>query len=515
MATQFSYKIPEQGSFRGNFIIPIIAIWAVVIVAVIAFIWIDNDLGTAMRGFYLLPWTLLAGVCVLAPSAYLLYVGKFDLFHPLVFAAWSYIFPAFVLGGVIIAFDWVDPFFMSFIDNPQYNLPLTLVYISVGFLSLTAGFFLPVGKLLSDVVEPRLPKWRWKPEQVWLPGVLLLIFGVAFNILGFIQGLLGFQRNFEINIFDGLLFFIMTVLAEGTVLLWLAVFAAKQRNLVFYLIIGILIVFLPLRMAVVGSRGSLILGLLPIAYAFVASGRKLKLSTAALFMVVGLLAVIVGVIYGTTFRNVKGSEERIGAGDYFGQVLVTVDYLSVADPAVIAEQSAAALAARVENLSSVAVVVANYEQLAPYEASYGLENNILNDLYTSFIPRFIWKEKPPTSDPRAYSDLYFNFGENSFAISPFGDLLRNFGPIGVPLGMLVLGIYLRFIYAALIDTPNPALWKKVAYFALLTIVSYESFYATIFPSVLRLLFVLAISLAFVNLFARRSAVKATPVLLRA
>ena len=92
------------------------------------------------------------------------------------------------------------------------------------------------------------------------------------------------------------------------------------------------------------------------------------------------------------------------------------------------------------------MVVANYEQLAPYEASYGLENNILNDLYTSFIPRFIWNEKPPTSDARAYSDLYFNFGENSFAISPFGDLIRNFGPIGIPLG-----IYCRASLAELMD----------------------------------------------------------------
>jgi hypothetical protein len=199
----------------------------------------------------------------------------------------------------------------------------------------------------------------------------------------------------------------------------------------------------------------------------------------------------------------------MSAGDYFGQVVATVEYLSTEDPAIIVEQSTEALAARVENLSSVGVVVANYEELAPYEASYGIENNILNDLYTSFIPRFVWKEKPPTSDARAYSDLYFNFGENSFAISPFGDLLRNFGPFGVPIGMMILGIYLRFIYAMFIDTPNPAMWKKVAYFSLMTIVSYEAFYGTIFPSVVRLIFVLAVSLSMVNLFARRTGARAT------
>ncbi|MEO8041482.1 MAG: hypothetical protein ABI646_02630 [Acidobacteriota bacterium] len=508
MAIQFPYKIPAGGRDRGNLIVPIVIIWALVIAAIASFIWIDNELGSAMHGFYLLPWSFLAGVCVLSPSVYLLYTGKFDLFHPLVYAAWSYIFPAFVIGGVLIAFGWVNPYLLSFIDDPEYNLPLTLIYISVGFLALSTGFFLPIGKFLSDLIEPRLPLWRWKPEQVWVPGIMLLLMGVAFNALGFIQGLVGYQRNIEVNIFDGLLFFLLSILAEGTVLLWLAVFSTKQRGAMFYSVIVILLIFLPLRMAVLGSRSSLVLGLLPIAFAFLSSGRKLRPRVALVFAVIGLLAVVVGATYGTTFRNIKGSESRMSAGDYFGQVVATVEYLSSEDPAIIVEQSTEALAARVENLSSVGVVVANYKELAPYEASYGIENNILNDLYTSFIPRFVWKEKPPTSDARAYSDLYFNFGENSFAISPFGDLLRNFGPIGVPIGMMILGIYLRLIYATFIDTPNPAMWKKVAYFSLMTIVSYEAFYGTIFPSVVRLVFVLALSLSVVNLFARRTVTRA-------
>lgn len=124
-------------------IVPIVIIMAVVSASVLSFLWIDNDMGTAMHGFYLLPWTALAGVCVLSPTVYLLYVGKFDLFHPLVYGAWVYIFPAFIIGGVLIAFGFVDPYFMAFIDNPQYNLPLTLVYIAVGFLAITAGFFCP------------------------------------------------------------------------------------------------------------------------------------------------------------------------------------------------------------------------------------------------------------------------------------------------------------------------------------------------------------------------------------
>ena len=53
-------------------------------------------------------------------------------------------------------------------------------------------------------------------------------------------------------------------------------------------------------------------------------------------------------------------------------------------------------------LSSLAVVVSNYEALAPYEESYGMDHNIINELSTFFIPRIIWKDKPVSIEPRDY-----------------------------------------------------------------------------------------------------------------
>ena len=487
---------------RQSLLIPILLLWGVAGFITIGLIWVQNDLGHTLKGFYLLPWAVVAGIVVLTPSAYLFYTGRFDPFHPLVFAAWSYIFPAFIIGAVIISFHLVNPYFLTFIDDPEYNLPLSLVYVAIGFIGLTAGYSLPVGRYFANKIEPRLPNWQWEPSRVWLGGILLLLAGIAVNIIGFIQGIMGFQRVTEVGIFDALLFFLVILISEGSVLLWLAVFSVKQKSVVYFSVIALLIAFIPLRMALIGSRSSLVLSFFPIAMAFRYSGRRLGLRNSLVFGGLLAAAICIGVTYGTSFRNIKGSEARMDAGDYIGQIGATLDYLSSEDPMIIIETSAQSLADRVENLSSLAVVVANYERLAPYEASYGLENNILNDTLTSFIPRFVWNDKPSTSDARAYSDLYFNYGENSFAITPFGDLLRNFGPAGVPLGMLVLGIYLRLIYALLIDTQFPAMWKKVAYFSLLTLVSYESFYATIFPSIIRTLAVLGVSLFLVNLIVR-------------
>jgi len=279
----------------------------------------------------------------------------------------------------------------------------------------------------------------------------------------------------------------------------MALFQQKKKTILFYFLAVFLISIIPLRMTLLGSRSALLLSLLPIAMAFFYSGKRLKLSHWVIIASLMLAAAFIGAIYGTAFRNIKGSEARIEAGEYVSQALETFEYLRKENPILILKDGGLALAERVENLSSLAVVVSNYEKLAPYEEAYGLENNIINDLFYTLVPRFIYPEKPTTSDARAYSDLYFNYGDNSFTITPFGDLLRNFGPIGIPLGMFFVGFYLRLIYSTLIDTKHPTMWKKVAYYPLLTVVSYESFYATIFPSAIRTLIVTTISLCIVHL----------------
>lgn len=490
---------------RGRFglLVPVCAVWGLMALFIVGFFWLADERGSVGEQFYLIPWCILATLVLFSPSAYLLYKNKFDLFHPLVFGVWSYIFPAFVLGGVILSFGWSEPYYLTYVENPRYNLPLTLVYVMVGFVGMVVGFALPIGRFISKKLDSFTPSWEWKVDEIWIPGLLLLIAGIGVNILGFVQGLIGFQRVDEIGIFDGFLFFLVILLTEGSFLLWTGIFTTNKKTGLYYLVFIFLLALIPMRMALQGNRGSLLSMVIVIAAAFSYSGRRLKGKHTVIIGIIFVSAIFIGMIYGTAFRSIKGSESRISAGDYFGQVALTVDFLTTKDPGSIIEQSVVTLAERLDNLSALGVAVANYEKLAPYEAGFGIENNIVNDLYTSFIPRFMWSDKPQTSDARAYSDLYFNFSENSFAVTPFGDLLRNFGPIGVPLGMMIIGIYFRIIHSLFIATENRAMWKNAAYFILLTVVSYEGFYATIFPTFVRSVFVLAASLFLVNIIIRQ------------
>jgi hypothetical protein len=290
---------------------------------------------------------------------------------------------------------------------------------------------------------------------------------------------------------------------EGSFLLWLAVFKSQRLTIGHYLAIAAFFLATSMRLALAGGKGSLILSVMVVAMAFMLSGRNFKLKHGAVFAIIGLLALMLGMIYGTTFRNIKGSEERTNLDQYLGYVSTTFDTISSEDATKTLVSGFSTLAERIEIASSLAVVVSNYEKLAPYEASFGMENNIWTYTWTAFIPRFIWADKPVVSDARTYSDLYFNYGENSFAITPMGDLLRNYGPIGIPLGMLLLGFVLRLIYVALIEGQEVTLGRATAFYMLLTSISYEGFYGTILPSLLRIGLVTAVSLLLINILIQR------------
>jgi len=241
-----------------------------------------------------------------------------------------------------------------------------------------------------------------------------------------------------------------------------------------------------------------------IAFAYCLSGRKLSGKQYALGALLVFIALIGGMIYGTTFRSVKESQEQVSIDQYATLVSNTFDKLMDQDPGTILVNGFGALAERIDAVSSLAVVVSNYEALAPYEEAWGINNNIYVDTVTFFIPRVIWPDKPVSIEPSKYADLYFNFSENSFTITPMGDLLRNFGPIGVPLGMILLGIILRVLYASLIEGWKFQFWRATLFYVIfMNAISFEGVYSLIIPLIVKVGLVAFLGLLIVRFFAGR------------
>ncbi|MEO6590072.1 MAG: O-antigen polymerase [Pyrinomonadaceae bacterium] len=483
-------------------LLPVLLIAAIIFVGGLSVFVLTDDTNNPFKQMYLLPWSLMVGAVIAAPSVYLFYKGRFNLFHPIVFAAWSYFFPAFFLGSLILASGLSQPYFLTFIEDERYNLPLTMFFVALGYGGLSLGFFLPFGKNIGKKIDIWLPNPQWKPEGLLFPGLLLLAIGLANVILGFVYGILGYQRVDVIGAYDGLLFLLTLVWFEASFLLWLCIFRTKKLNVSHYLIIGLLITLSLTRTAYQGNRGGILQVCILVVCAFVLSGKQIRLKYRVFGGIFLTCAVIIGIFYGTAFRTVKESEAQVGIDEYTEYIFNTFDKVLDQDAGQSLEQGFTALAERLDAVSTLAVVVSNYEKLAPFEESYGLDNNIWNDSIYFFIPRPLWVDKPVASDAHKYGDLYFNYSENAFAITPMGDLLRNYGPIGVPLGMIFLGFIIRIFYAALIENQDFSFWRATLFYMFLMSVSYESFYGIIIPYLVRVGFISVIGLIIVWFFAK-------------
>ncbi len=464
---------------------PLALIGAILLIGGLGLLYLTDDTANPFSDMYLMPYVLLVGITIAAPNAYLIFKGKFHLFHPLCFAAWSYFIPAFFVGGLLLASNLSQPFYLTFVQDEKYNLPLTLFYIALGYGGLSLGFFLPGIKKAGVQISRRLPVWEWEADRLLLPGLLLLAIGWLNNILAFAMGVLGYQKLAEIGKYDGLVFLLTLFWTQGSFILWLCIFRTKKFDFTHYFVIAVLISTALVKAAFQGNRGSLVAFCFMVAAAFVFAVEKVRFKHKVIGAVTVFFALIIGMIYGTTFRAIKQSEARTGDDAYIGTMFVTFDKLSNQDLTQNLGEGLAAIVERFEAVSSLAVVVSNYEKLAPYEESYGLKDNIWNDSAYFFIPRPLWKDKPVGSSPKEYSDLYFDYGENSFIITPMGDLLRNFGPYGIFIGMLILGTGLNLIYQTLIENQPFSFWRTNLYYSMLAAVTYEGFYGTIFPNMIR------------------------------
>ncbi len=493
---RFNPELPREISF-----IPAVVAMSLAIGIGLVWFLVSADSFSGYPYLFLVPWVLGLAVVLALPTVYLYYKGRFSFADPLIFATWTYFFPAFVIGGFVLAGGWSQPHFLAFVDDVQSTLPLTLVLVAVGFAGLTAGYFLPLGDRLGAMIATRLPGKNYPLRSYTVPGVLLLLLGVMNTVIAFALGLFGFQRNIEITQYDGLVYLTTLFWIQGSFLLWFLLFRAPRFDLVFLPVIALLVSTGITRILFAGNRGTIIQIFTIVGLAFILAGRRVSLKHSVIAGSILSILLIFGMIYGTTFRNVKGTEMYQGADQYAENVMSTFSEIGRSDIGQSLEFGFSNLAGRLDIVSTLAVVVSNYEILKPYEEAYGLDNNIWVDSTTFLIPRIFWNDKPIASDVRKYSELYFHFGENSFAITPMGDLLRNFGLLGIPIGMLILGVILRTIYRALVEKQKAVIWRLTLYFMLLTAVSYEGFFGTIIPNVVKVCFIAGVGILIVSFLA--------------
>jgi hypothetical protein len=441
---------------------------------------------------------ILSGLVFLLPSLYLKLQQRFDFFHPLVYPVFTYLFPAFTLGGLYLMGGYITPWVMDLVSDPDYHVSLSFVYILIGFIGLIIGFMLPLGEIGGKALSRRMPRWNWSEKEVLGPGFLLLLIGVGMSFWAIAAGMGGYQSRETVAVESGFAYSLTIIGNLGSFLLWWAYFKRKRKDFLMHLLLVILVVQIFLSGLVSGSRATILVAAIGIFAAYRFAGRRIRRRTIMLFGIIGIFSLIIGFNLGTTYREIKGSEDSVSAGGSLKYGLNSVEHLAKRDMLDNIYDSVDLFLSRLESVSSLSVIVANYERLRPLEEQYGIKNSIWTSTWTALIPRFLWPDKPLISNARAVAALYFNFPTNSFGLTVFGDLLRNFGPFGVPIGMLVLGIMLRILYAAFLENGLDSIWRIASYYLLLSSVNYEAFYGSILPNFIRLGFGLLIGGFLVN-----------------
>src|SRR5437588_12718131 len=103
---------------------------------------------------------------------------------------------------------------------------------------------------------------------------------------------------------------------EASFLLWNIIFRKKGFSFINVVMMVLLISTAISKALFAGNRGSAIQVFTIIALAYVLSGRELKIKQTVISGIILTVLLIAGMIYGTTFRTIKGGETQQGIDQY-------------------------------------------------------------------------------------------------------------------------------------------------------------------------------------------------------
>lgn len=419
-----------------------------------------------------------------------------DLFQPLIFLGFTCVLPMNIVKGIYVALDGHS--FAGRLLGSDLHLYFAeaLAAACLGIGSMTLGYMLPIGSQMARKLPfLSIPAINEKSVSAQVGVMLLMFAGVCVNLqliaLGRFGSSLGKFNESQMTLISVLLsfspYFIMG--------LFLACFYhrywARSPLWKVYMagLVAICVVFAMLS----GSRSMLVTYYLA-AMAGLCYSRFQDIAPRyiAKLLAYGGVTLVAGTLIGSTFRDLRKDysyEAQLSLEETWGVASQSATQVGQQDMEENARDFLDRFVERLCDMDLLAVTLARADELKAAERAMEMDNNIIRETVLAFIPRPLWPNKPRVTDfGLKFTELYLESPKSSNGPTIFGDLYRNFGWTGVPVGMALLGIFLRLIYTRYVLMAEGNGLSCLFYYSLLGTVGYEAYYSSYISGTIRVAF---------------------------
>lgn len=441
---------------------------------------------------------LISGALALLTVSYLVYrwlssrVGFVDWFSPPLWACWLFFIPQFVVPIVLLLAN--QSTFSSaglLLSNPMKARTTAVWFAVAGLVFLCLGYLLPVGKPTTLNVL-NLPSRRLRR-----PAAVLMVLGAVGYMGSLRTGVAGYQLVQQVSS-QGALFTGLVSAGDVGILLSFWCFLDNHRD---WALLALGVLMLVARAGLSGSRGALFNSLILLMGLYQYHHKGLSMRRLAIWAICGVLVLAFGMSFGSFFRMEKvgtvGRASSLGVADTLHISAIALREMSKTPISGLTTFIRDRIFERLDGLSSLGVIVSRHADLEMREIAVGINGNILKDLVASFVPRFLWPGKPIIGNSEVIGNLYFNTSGTSPATTYMGDLYRNFGLVGIFIGMALLGVLLRLFYRWLIEGQRLQPLKCALFLVVTATVNYESLYSQLFPGLIQRLVMSAVVIGIV------------------
>jgi len=370
----------------------------------------------------------------------------------------------------------------------------------LGMLFFYLGYFcFTSSRLLSFV--PRIP-FRWTERYLTLKILVLYGLGLFAFVVLFSGGLaLRFQADPDRasqSLYSQLLL-LGTLRLYALFLAW----ANKDRSILsLVLALGLLVTEASLGF-LIGSKQAIFQTLLAVVlvyhYVLQRDWRRIVLVMGVVFLF-GFFPLVQN--YRAVYKTVLGFRPDPTLGDITGVASELPDELG--DPSSNwVYNTVEAIGKRANNLDSLTMVIRYVPEVVEFQ-----RGTTLSLIFVGFIPRPLWPDKPILKLGRFMTtDIVRSDSPTSKPVTDVGEFYLNYGTFGVPIGMFLLGMTFRAVYAYVWRSNKSRIFQTMYYLAVFPIMLFnpQSGVASVFVAMVRTTLVMLI----VMFFLSRGAIKAS------